>query len=143
MSPRGTHRCGPPSRFSPGRNLHPGPCPGPPSELGDQLRPDRDHSDKQRDRRQRRRFFHEYLQHRRLLDWNIKRTLFFFCSLVKRWWWVSLKSNPEINHLVNGTRAEREPAFKIALREFRFQFRTLQRAEPSSALPCYFWRRRP
>jgi hypothetical protein len=33
------------------------------SELGNQLRPDRDHPDEQRDRRQRRRFFHEYLQH--------------------------------------------------------------------------------
>jgi hypothetical protein len=27
------------------------------------LRPDRDHPDEQRDRRQRRRFFHEYPQH--------------------------------------------------------------------------------
>ena len=36
-------------------------------ELGEQLRPDRDHPDKHRDRRQRRRFFHENLQHFRLL----------------------------------------------------------------------------
>jgi hypothetical protein len=37
------------------------------SKLGNQSRPDRDHSDEQRDRRQRRSFFHEYLQHTRLL----------------------------------------------------------------------------
>ena len=42
---------------------------GPPSasELGNQLRPDRDHPDKQRNRRQRRGFFHKHPQHVRLL----------------------------------------------------------------------------
>ena len=33
------------------------------SELGKQLRPDRDHPDKQHNRRQRRGFFHKHLQH--------------------------------------------------------------------------------
>ena len=51
------------------------------SELGDQLRPDRDHPDEQRDRRQRRSLFHECLQHARLLKYgNIRRTLFPVCS---------------------------------------------------------------
>ena len=36
----------------------------PASELGNQLRPDRDHPDKQRNRSQRRRLFHEHPQHR-------------------------------------------------------------------------------
>ena len=55
---------------------------GPPtSELGKQLRPDRDHPHEKHDRRQRRRFFHEDFQHARLLDyWNIKRTMFRFRS---------------------------------------------------------------
>jgi hypothetical protein len=48
--------------FLPGR-----PLPITTLELGNQLRPDRDHSDEKRDRRQRGRFFHEYLQHTRLL----------------------------------------------------------------------------
>lgn len=39
------------------------PVPAPVSELGNKLRPDRDHPDKQRDRRQRRRLFHENPQH--------------------------------------------------------------------------------
>ena len=62
MCPRGRRHRRPPSRFSPGL----APDPGPPSELGYQLRPDRDHPDKQRNRRQRRRFFRENLQHARL-----------------------------------------------------------------------------
>lgn len=37
-------------------------------ELADELRPDRYHPDKQRDRRQGRCFFHENPQHHRLLD---------------------------------------------------------------------------
>ena len=37
------------------------------SELGNELRPDRDHPDKQRDRRQRGCFLDENLQHARLL----------------------------------------------------------------------------
>ena len=37
------------------------------SELGKQLRPNRDHPDKRHDRRQRRGFFDENLQHIRLL----------------------------------------------------------------------------
>jgi hypothetical protein len=44
-------------------------------ELGYQLRPDRDHPDKQRDRRQRSRLFHEYLQHTRLLIWEHKKNI--------------------------------------------------------------------
>ena len=44
-------------------------------ELGDQLRPDRDHPDKQRNRRQRRRFFHEYPEHARLLIWEHKKNI--------------------------------------------------------------------
>src|ERR1700754_1410897 len=42
--------------------------PGPASELRNHLRPDRDHPDEQRDRCQRRSFFHENLQHGRLLE---------------------------------------------------------------------------
>src|SRR5436190_11976681 len=51
------------------------------SELRNKLRPDRDHADKQRNRRQRRRFLDENPQHPRLLTtWNITGTLFSFCS---------------------------------------------------------------
>jgi hypothetical protein len=59
---------------------HPGRAPGVASELGNQLRPDGDHPDEKCDRRQRRRLFHEYLQHAYLLIRNIRRTLFLFCS---------------------------------------------------------------
>src|ERR1700730_16101209 len=56
--------------------------PSPISELGDELGPDRDHPDKQRDRRQCGCFFDENLQHAGLLKiGNIGRTLFPFCSL--------------------------------------------------------------
>jgi len=46
-----------------------------PSELGNQLRPDRDHPDEQRNRRQCRSLFHEYLQHTRLLIWEHKKNI--------------------------------------------------------------------
>jgi hypothetical protein len=63
--------------------IEPARCPWTPaaaSELGNQLRPDRNRPDEQRDRCQRRGFFHECLQHGDLLYWNIRRTLFLFCS---------------------------------------------------------------
>jgi hypothetical protein len=49
-----------------------------PSELGNQLRPDRDHPDEQRNRRQRRSLFHEYLQHTRLLTWEHMKNIVLF-----------------------------------------------------------------
>jgi hypothetical protein len=66
-SPRGTGDLRQLSGFSPRRDER---LPGLASELGNHLRPDRDHPDEQRDRRQRRRLFHEYLQHARLLEWE-------------------------------------------------------------------------
>ena len=55
------------------------------SDLWNELRPDRDHPHKQRDRRQRRCLFHENLQHCHLpIIWNITGTMFYFCSGVKR-----------------------------------------------------------
>src|ERR1700737_1568815 len=67
---RGVHagraQLSPPSRFSPPAPVR-ATTPGAVSKLGNQLRPDRDHPDEQRDRRPPRRFFHEYLQHARLL----------------------------------------------------------------------------
>src|SRR5215813_6704038 len=71
-SPRGAQTDGEGSpiaspRESPGRR-HPSrlsPA-GPTSELGEELRPYRDHPDEQRQRRQSRGFFHENLQHARL-----------------------------------------------------------------------------
>src|ERR1700681_1179152 len=81
---RGVHaghaQLSPPSRFSPRRLPDLGITPGAASKLGNQLRPDRDHPDEKRDRRQRRRLFHECLQHARLLHGNIRRTLFLLCS---------------------------------------------------------------
>ena len=59
-----------PQRLSPRLVAKPSALPGLASELGNHLRPDRDHPDKQRDRRQRRSLFHEYLQHARLLIWE-------------------------------------------------------------------------
>jgi hypothetical protein len=49
-----------------------------PSELGNQLRPDRDHPDEQRNRRQCSSFFHEYLQHTRLLVWEHMKNIVLF-----------------------------------------------------------------
>ena len=48
------------------------------SELGKQLRPDRDHPDKQHNRRQRRGFFHKNLQHARLLMCEHKENIVLF-----------------------------------------------------------------
>jgi hypothetical protein len=45
------------------------------SELGDQLGPDRDHANEQRNRCQRRRFFHEDLQHCSLLRMEHKENI--------------------------------------------------------------------
>ena len=53
-------------------------------ELGNQLRPDRDHPDEQHDRRQCRGFLNECLDHGSLL-WNIRGTLFPFCSTSQAW----------------------------------------------------------
>jgi hypothetical protein len=53
------------------------------SERSQKLRPDRDHSDKQRNRRQSRCLLHENPQHYDLLIRNIEGTLFLFCSEFK------------------------------------------------------------
>jgi len=64
-SPRGTRDVRPSSGFSPAR---PQDAVGSgfrtASKLRNHLRPDRNHRDKQRNRRQRRRFFHKHPQHR-------------------------------------------------------------------------------
>src|SRR6202521_3186700 len=77
--PRGTRDSRSPSRFSPGGAWgHPAPSvptPTAASELGNQLRPDRDHGDKKRDRRQRRSLFHECLQHGFLLILEHKKNI--------------------------------------------------------------------
>ena len=65
------------------------------SKLRNNLRPDRDHRDKQRNRRQRRRFFHEHPQHRptpydmRTYEEHCS----FFVLGVKGRQWVSLKND--------------------------------------------------
>ena len=73
------------------------------SELGDQLRPDRDHPDEQADRRQRRRFFYKYLQHAQSPRVNIIGTLFLFCSRSQgggeR---ISLKNSPKETAWLSG-----------------------------------------
>jgi hypothetical protein len=74
-------------RLAHGVPLFPSKCPAATlknSKLWKDLRPDRDHSDKQRDRGQRSRLFDENLEHLDLLLENIGRTLFYFCSYVKR-----------------------------------------------------------
>src|SRR5258706_15789403 len=53
----------------------PGHTPGADSKLRNQLRPDSDHPDEKRDRRQRRSFFHKCLQHARLLVWEHKKNI--------------------------------------------------------------------
>ena len=79
----------------------PVPTPAAASELGNQLRPDRDHGDKKRDRRQRRSLFHECLQHGFLLILERKKNIvpLLFQGVkrvkkVKKGKWVSLKSDP-------------------------------------------------
>ncbi len=71
MCPRGRCVSSLLSGFSPGY----GPGPGARSQLGNQLRPDRDHPDEQCNRRQRRRFFHKNLQHARLLTMEHKKNI--------------------------------------------------------------------
>ena len=75
-----------------GRPLYPQSAQVSSSELGDQLGPDRDHPDEQRDRRQRRRFFHESLQHPRLpgLE-HMENNVPFLFSGVKGRSWVCLR----------------------------------------------------
>jgi hypothetical protein len=68
-------------------------------ELGNQLRPDRDHPNEQRNRRQRRSLFHEYLQHTRLLIWEHKKNIVLFLFRESRGgsgavWEVSPKEIP-------------------------------------------------
>lgn len=68
-----------------------------PSELWDQLRPDRNHSDEESNRGQSRRLFYENLQHELPPhSWNIRRTSFPFCSE------VSSPGGGAINRLVKG-----------------------------------------
>ena len=80
------------------------------SELGNELCPNRDHPDKQRNRRQSRRFFHKHPQHR---STPAARTYEEHCSFfvlgVKRRPRVSLKKGPERNRLVNLRKMDREP----------------------------------
>src|SRR5262249_20704519 len=72
LSPRETRRTGHPSRLSPETPR--------PSVLREQLRPDRDHSDEQRQRRQRCGLFHENLQHARLQEPDCTGTYVEHCS---------------------------------------------------------------
>src|SRR5215470_13747868 len=72
LSPRETRQIGHPSRLSPKTPR--------PSELGEQLRPDRDHPDEQRQRRQRSGLFHENLQHAPLHESDRTRTYTEHCS---------------------------------------------------------------
>src|SRR5262245_37321879 len=92
LSPRETRRTGHPSRLSP--------KPPRPSELGEQLRPDREHSDEQRQRREGCGLFHENLQHARLHQpehmWNIVPFLF---------WRSRRKNAPQLAALTDRCRA--------------------------------------
>lgn len=86
-----------------------------PSELRDDLRPDRDHSDEQRDRRQGGGFFDKQPQHGGSPDWpdlprgkpksarqgTYEEHCSFFVLFVKMRQWASLKNASEINRLVN------------------------------------------
>src|SRR5205085_2844410 len=85
------------------------------SKLRNHLRPDRNHRDKQRNRRQRRRFFHKHPQHRptpydmRTYEEHCS----FFVLGVKGRWWRSLKNGPKEKAWLMWTRAEREHVARI------------------------------
>ncbi len=104
MCPRGRRKSPRPSPFSPTCRIpssHPKGVPPrsseQPSELWDQLRPDRNHSDEESNRGQSRRLFYENLQHELPPHlWNIRRTSFPFCSE------VSSPGGGAINRLVKG-----------------------------------------
>lgn len=111
QSPRGTRSLHPPSGFSPAGLSGPRKSRFRPviSELGNHLRPHRNHADKQGNRCQRRRLFHEQPQHEPDSDMRTyEEHCSFFVPGVKRGVWVSLKSDPERNRLVNvGSRRSR------------------------------------
>jgi len=110
-SPRRTRPPRPPSGFSPTGISRPasGRFHQPVSELGNHLRPDRNHADKQGNRCQRRRFFHEQPQHEPDSDLRTyEEHCSFFVPGVKGGVWLSLRSAPKRNRVVNvGSRRSR------------------------------------
>src|ERR1700761_3201637 len=85
------------------------PPPNPSSKLAEQLGPDRDHPDEQRDRRQSRRLFHENPQHHCLLDLEHRENIvpFLFLGQV-----AMLTVDPQASLLVNPAALIASPANK-------------------------------
>jgi hypothetical protein len=109
------------------------------SELGDQLRPDRDHPDKQHNRRQCRRFFYKSLQHARLLMCEHRGNIVLFLFFGQAGQFEKgTKRNPVVNSGdgVAGTRPERGTFGSLPLRYIDDRFSKLVRV--SGAFGGYF-----